>query len=246
MRRTGTRAFVSRALEAAAVAVVLAGVAGYLPVGLGAQAPAASSTVPNLTGIWASTGRAVTPGELPLNARGIALREAIDESLAPMYDCVPATVPAYPRRPLQLPDRAAARPGDHQVRKGRRDSHGLARGPRTPGRNEQRLRAPRVFDRPVREGAARGRDHEVHLRSGRARGQAPDDADIHAEEDGRAIFERGRQAHGGRRSWRIGSSSRNPCDSSSSSSRPRRRWWNGPSAMLNRRAHRSTTCRSIS
>ena len=33
------------------------------------------------------------PGQLPLNARGIALREAIDESLAPMYDCVPATVP---------------------------------------------------------------------------------------------------------------------------------------------------------
>lgn len=93
MRRTGTRAFVSRALEAAAVAVVLAGVAGYHPVGLGAQAPAASSAVPNLTGIWARTGRAVTPGELPLNARGVALREAIDESLAPMYDCVPATVP---------------------------------------------------------------------------------------------------------------------------------------------------------
>ena len=93
MRRTGTRALVSRACEAAVVAAVLAGVAGYLSTGLRAQAPAASSAVPNLTGIWARTGRAVTPGELPLNARGIALREAIDESLAPMYDCVPATIP---------------------------------------------------------------------------------------------------------------------------------------------------------
>lgn len=53
-----------------------------------------AQTTPNLSGIWQRT-RSVTPepGELPLNARGIALREAIDESLAPMYDCVPATIP---------------------------------------------------------------------------------------------------------------------------------------------------------
>ena len=98
----------SRTLGAAAVAVALAGAVGYLPVGLGAQAPAAQ--VPNLSGIWARTGRAVTPEELPLNARGIALRDAIDESLAPMYDCVPATVPHILGDPYnfqieQLPDR---------------------------------------------------------------------------------------------------------------------------------------------
>jgi len=53
-----------------------------------------AQAAPNLSGIWQRT-RSVTPdsGELPLNARGIALREAIDESLAPMYDCVPATIP---------------------------------------------------------------------------------------------------------------------------------------------------------
>jgi hypothetical protein len=93
MRGTGTSAFVRRTLETAAAAALVAMASGYLPAGLQAQAPAASSAVPNLTGIWARTGRAVTPGELPLNARGVALREAIDESLAPMYDCVPATVP---------------------------------------------------------------------------------------------------------------------------------------------------------
>jgi hypothetical protein len=76
-------------LGVTAAAGVLALLAASLPAALHAQA----SAVPNLTGIWKRTGRAVTPEQLPLNARGIALREAIDESLAPMYDCVPATVP---------------------------------------------------------------------------------------------------------------------------------------------------------
>lgn len=62
------------------------------------MAPGTSSlqaqAAPNLSGIWQRT-RSVTPeaDQLPLNARGVALREAIDESLAPMYDCVPATIP---------------------------------------------------------------------------------------------------------------------------------------------------------
>jgi hypothetical protein len=90
---TGTGAFVSRTVKAAAVAGVLAVVAGYLPTKLEAQTRPASGAVPSLSGIWMRAGGAVVPKELPLNARGIALREAIDESLAPMYDCVPATVP---------------------------------------------------------------------------------------------------------------------------------------------------------
>lgn len=53
-----------------------------------AQGPAAG-----LAGTWERSGRAGTPERLPLNKRGLALREAIDESLAPMYDCVPATAP---------------------------------------------------------------------------------------------------------------------------------------------------------
>jgi hypothetical protein len=70
---------------------------------------------PNLSGIWQRT-RSVTPepGELPLNARGVALREAIDESLAPMYDCVPATIPHILGDPYnfsieQRPDRVIFR-----------------------------------------------------------------------------------------------------------------------------------------
>ena len=53
-----------------------------------------AQAAPNLSGIWQRTRTvAPNPATLPLNARGIALREAIDESLAPMYDCVPATIP---------------------------------------------------------------------------------------------------------------------------------------------------------
>ena len=148
MRRTGTRAFVSRTLEAAVVAAVLAGVAGHLPGGLRAQAPAASSAVPNLTGIWARTGRAVTPGELPLNARGIALREAIDESLAPMYDCVPATIPHILGDPYnfeiqqrrEIGSSSSSRRTPSRARCGWR-----AHGHRAP--TEQRLRAPGLLGR---------------------------------------------------------------------------------------------------
>jgi hypothetical protein len=53
-----------------------------------------AQAVPDLAGIWQRTRTvAPNPATLPLNVRGIALREAIDESLAPMYDCVPATIP---------------------------------------------------------------------------------------------------------------------------------------------------------
>jgi hypothetical protein len=90
MRRTLDRAAPRRAVGAAALALVLAAT-GHLTAGL--QAQSGASGMPDLSGIWTRDGRAGTPGELPLNARGVALREAVDESLAPMYDCVPATVP---------------------------------------------------------------------------------------------------------------------------------------------------------
>jgi hypothetical protein len=70
---------------------------------------------PNLAGIWQRTRTvAPNPATLPLNARGVALREAIDESLAPMYDCVPATIPHILGDPYnfsieQRPDRVIFR-----------------------------------------------------------------------------------------------------------------------------------------
>jgi hypothetical protein len=77
-----------RPFAAAAIATAILMVPGHVS---SLQAQGAAS---NLSGIWQRT-RSVTPesDQLPLNARGIALREAIDESLAPMYDCVPATIP---------------------------------------------------------------------------------------------------------------------------------------------------------
>ena len=85
--------FPRRAIEVVAVVTCLFVAIGHLPARLQAQAPTGSSAVPDLSGIWTRSSPATTPDHLPLNARGIALREAIDESLAPMYDCVPATVP---------------------------------------------------------------------------------------------------------------------------------------------------------
>jgi hypothetical protein len=56
--------------------------------------PLQAQAVPSLSGIWQRTRTtAPDPAKLPLNKRGVALKEAIDESLAPMYDCVPATIP---------------------------------------------------------------------------------------------------------------------------------------------------------
>jgi hypothetical protein len=79
-----------RAFDAAAAATVLLALTG---LSAALQAQTRSGGIPTLSGVWTRGGRSTTPDELPLNARGIALREAIDESLAPMYDCVPATVP---------------------------------------------------------------------------------------------------------------------------------------------------------
>jgi len=71
-----------------------AAVATAILMAPGHVSPLQAQAAPNLSGIWQRT-RSVTPesDQLPLNVRGVALREAIDESLAPMYDCVPATIP---------------------------------------------------------------------------------------------------------------------------------------------------------
>jgi len=74
-----------------------------------------AQATPNLSGIWQRTRTvAPNPDQLPLNARGVALKEAIDESLAPMYDCVPATIPHILGDPYnfsieQRPDRVIFR-----------------------------------------------------------------------------------------------------------------------------------------
>jgi hypothetical protein len=81
------------AVRAFATAAVLLGVIG-LPGTAETQGPSRPPAgVPDLSGAWTRSGRSTTPRELPLNARGLALRDAIDEPLAPMYDCVPATTP---------------------------------------------------------------------------------------------------------------------------------------------------------
>lgn len=108
MTFAGETTFLRRTAQAGAVAL-LAAATGYLPGSVAAQSGAAP---PNLSGTWARSGptTAPDPDKLPLNARGIALREVIDESLAPMYDCVAATVPHILGDPYnfqleQLPDR---------------------------------------------------------------------------------------------------------------------------------------------
>jgi hypothetical protein len=79
------------------------------------RSPLQAQAAPNLSGIWQRTRTvAPNPATLPLNARGVALREAIDESLAPMYDCVPATIPHILGDPYnfsieQRPDRVIFR-----------------------------------------------------------------------------------------------------------------------------------------
>lgn len=96
----------------AVTTVLLAGIG--LPGTIVAQAPAPAAGVPDLSAVWTRSGRSTTPRELPLNARGIALRDAIDEPIAGMYDCVPATTPHLLGDPYnfsieQKPDRVLIR-----------------------------------------------------------------------------------------------------------------------------------------
>ena len=95
-----------------AFAVAVAATAVLMAAG---QVSSQAQAVPNVSGIWQRTRTvAPNPAQLPLNARGVALKEAIDESLAPMYDCVPATVPHILGDPYnfsieQKPDRVIFR-----------------------------------------------------------------------------------------------------------------------------------------
>jgi hypothetical protein len=93
MRFAGDTAVRRQLVRAAMAAMLLVAASGHVADAVHAQAAARPAAAPDLAGVWTRGGRTTAPNELPLNARGVALREAIDESLAPMYDCVPATVP---------------------------------------------------------------------------------------------------------------------------------------------------------
>lgn len=91
---TSKVAFPQGAMQVAGVFVFLLTLAApHLPGELQAQED--SSTPPDLSSVWQRSERPVTPApeDLPLNARGIAMRDAIDEAQHPMYDCVPAAIP---------------------------------------------------------------------------------------------------------------------------------------------------------
>lgn len=86
---------------------------GLVPGAAEAQAQSRAADVPKLSGTWTRGGRTTEP-ELVLNKRAIGLRDAIDEPLAGMYDCLPATVPHILGDPYnftfeQKPDRVIQR-----------------------------------------------------------------------------------------------------------------------------------------
>lgn len=83
---------ITAAVLAAALLVVLA---GYQPMPVSAQAPAASA-VPNLTGIWHRKGPLngkQNPPTVPTN-RAAAFEEAFDIHMQPTFDCAPMPIPA--------------------------------------------------------------------------------------------------------------------------------------------------------
>jgi hypothetical protein len=71
-------------------------VAEHRSTPLGAQAPAASSAIPNLTGIWHRKGPLDGKPNLPAvpTNRAIGFDSAFDQPLQPTYDCSPIPVPA--------------------------------------------------------------------------------------------------------------------------------------------------------
>lgn len=93
---------------------------GYLPGSASAQEGA--SEIPDLSEVWQRIRVERTddeleqsprgfgrPREFPLNARGVAMQEAFDEFLHPMYDCVPATIPQILGDPYNF---SIEQPGD--------------------------------------------------------------------------------------------------------------------------------------
>ena len=94
---TGKERAARTATAAGAVAVALfLVVAEHHATPLNAQAPAASSTIPNLTGIWHRKGPLngkPNPQAVPTN-RAAGFDKAFDDALNPTYDCSPMPIPA--------------------------------------------------------------------------------------------------------------------------------------------------------
>jgi hypothetical protein len=82
-------------LAVTAIVAIMTALVGLPPAGLQAQSAPTASDVPKLSGVWTRGGRGGggPRGDLPLNKRGIAFRDAIDEPMSGMYHCVPATTP---------------------------------------------------------------------------------------------------------------------------------------------------------
>ena len=83
-----------RAIATAAVALLVA-VAEHPSTHLSAQSTAASSTIPNLTGIWHRKGPLngkPNPRAVPTN-RAAGFEKAFDDAYSPTYDCLAAPVP---------------------------------------------------------------------------------------------------------------------------------------------------------
>jgi hypothetical protein len=103
---TNSAAFMCRRL-AAALAVSLLAVAMAHP-----RLHAQSRAIPDLSGIWDSTGRAhpANSERVPwgkdnfpeLNERGLAYQKVFDEAISPKYDCQPSTPPAIEFDPYFL------------------------------------------------------------------------------------------------------------------------------------------------
>ena len=65
----------------------------HLPTSLNAQSRAASTDVPDLSGIWQRRGLTEPADPVQLTARAIGFSLAFDEALSPRYDCSPAPAP---------------------------------------------------------------------------------------------------------------------------------------------------------
>jgi hypothetical protein len=91
MRSTG------KALATGVVALALLLAVGERPsMRPNAQAPAASSAIPKLTGIWHRKGPLNGKPNAPMTPtnRAIGFEKAFDNPLSPTYDCVPIPIPA--------------------------------------------------------------------------------------------------------------------------------------------------------
>ena len=114
MRETTSRVFMGRCVRVAACGALLAVITGDALRTVNAQSDAtsASSEIPDLAGVWDGGPRArpVNGKDMPwtadnfpvLNERALAYQQVFDESLAPKYDCLPATPPALQYDPYMM------------------------------------------------------------------------------------------------------------------------------------------------